>query len=635
MTGHLTLGVIGHVDHGKTALVRALTGIQTDRLKEEQARGLSIVLGFAYLAVPGGVVDLIDVPGHEDFIRTMISGATGIDGVLLIVAANEGVMPQTREHFDIARLLGVHTGLIVLTKTDLVSGEEAALAEEEVGEFVAGSFLEGAPVIRTSATLGRGVQALRDALGALEPRPPPAQRPGGFFLPVDRVFAMQGFGAVVTGTLRLGVVSTNDTVQLLPGDGTATVRGLQNHHRAVEAAGPGQRVAVNLRHVKREALARGDVLASPGLLKATRRLDVQLALLEHVGDALHNGTAVRVLFGTTEVIAKVRLLDRAALQPGATGLVQLRCRREVATHRSEHFILRSVSPVRTLGGGRILAVDPPRHRRFDDAVTRRLRSTAEGDATEMVRASLSAAGMRGAERESLREALGVSAADMAAALAAAGAVEIGRDRILSGSSYAQLKAAVVAVIERFHAQSPRKQGLPLASVPGQLPAAVGDGVLQHAVDALEAEGVLRSDGAILSRAGFDPLGRLPETQRRLAGEIETTFRSAGLTPPPIEAVLRGDSAKHDVFRLLCETGTLVRLKTYDRNSRLVLHREVLSDIERRLNDRFPYPREFAVSQVRDVLDATRKYVVPLLEHLDATGVTLRTGNVRRLRARER
>jgi len=629
MTSHLTLGVIGHVDHGKTALVRALTGIETDRLREEQERGLSIVLGFSYLESADGVIDLIDVPGHEDFIRTMISGATGIDGVLLIVAANEGVSPQTREHFDIAQLLGVGRGLIVLTKADLVTDEELALAEEDVCEFVAGSFLDGAPVLHTSALRSEGLEELRAALGRLRGREPSAEASSGFFLPIDRVFAMQGFGAVVTGTLRSGVLQTQETVEILPGGETATVRGLQNHNRAVEAAYPGQRVAVNLRNLKREKLGRGDVLASPGFLKVAQRIDVELELLGHLKDELKNGTAVRVLFGTTEIIAKVRLLDENALQPGATGLVQLRCQDNVATHRSERFIIRNMSPVFTLGGGRILDVDPPRHRRFDDSVANRLRSTADGDVPEMVRSSLAEAGMRGANREELRERLGISADDMEAAMAAADAVRVGEGRVVGQSSYVELMAGILSAIESSHKQ--KKQGLAVASIPSQLRVDVDEEVLQQAVEELEARGELQNNGSVLSRAGFDPLGSLPETERRLATELEETFRAGGLTPPPLDTVLRGDNTKRDVYRLLSETGTLVRLRTYDRNSNFVLHRDVLSDIKQRLREQFPYPSDFAVSDVRDLLGATRKYVVPLMEHLDATGVTIRTGNIRRLR----
>ena len=627
----LVLGVIGHVDHGKTALVRALTGIETDRLKEERERGLSIVLGFSYLESPEGMIDLIDVPGHEDFVRTMISGATGIDGVLLVVAANEGVMPQTREHFDIAGLLGVDRGLIVLTKTDLVSAEELALAEEDVRSFVAGSFLEAAPLVHISAVDGEGLEALKQALAGIEARASVDAEEEGSFLPVDRVFGMRGFGVVVTGTLRAGPLETNQTVEILPRGETATIRGLQNHNQPVRTACPGQRVAVNLRHRKPQALRRGDVLASVGFLKAARRIDVELRLLKHAKEPLKNGTAVRVLFGTTEVIAKVRLLDAHTLEPGAVGLVQLRCRQEVAAHTGERFILRGISPVLTLGGGRMLDIGPPRHRRFDAAVTGRLQSTAAGDPAAMVRSSLEEAGFGGADREALRLRLGLSAAEMTAAVQSTAAVEVGEGRLLDASAYARLMDGIVSAVQHFHQQNPRKQGLAMASLPKRLQADIDEAAVQQAVGQLEAQGKLRNDASILSRVDFDPLESLSAAERRLAAEIEEIFLSAELMPPPPEAVLRGEETRSGILRLLSETGVLVRLKTYDRNRHLVLHRDVLRDLRQRLRDRFPYPAEFTVAEVRDWLGTTRKYVLPLMEHLDATGVTLRTGSIRRLR----
>ncbi len=629
-TEQLTLGVIGHVDHGKTALVRALTGIETDRLKEEQERGLSIVLGFSFLESSRRTIDLIDVPGHEDFVRTMISGATGIDGVLLIVAANEGVMPQTREHFDIADLLGVDRGLIVLTKTDLVSTEELALAEDDVRSFVAGSFLDGAPLVCTSALRSDGMEALKHALTAIPARVSP-EFEEGCYLPVDRVFGMRGFGAVVTGTLRAGALGANQAVEILPGGETATIRGLQIHNQPVEIAYPGQRVAVNLRHQKRDALSRGDVLASPGFLKAARRIDVEMRLLEHAREPLKNGASVRVLFGTSEAIAKVRLLDARTLEPGASGLVQLRFRREVAAHRGERFIVRGLTPVVTTGGGRMLDIGAPRHRRFDQAVITRLQSAAEGDPAAMVRTSLADAGLEGADREALRLRLGLSPADMDTAVQSASAIEVGEGRLLDASAYRRLMESILAAVNRYHREHPRNQGLPMASIPSLLQADIDEAALQHAVDELQSRGELQNDAAILSRVDFDPLASLSAEERRLAAEIEEIFSSYGLMPPPVESVLQGDRVRTSVLRLLTDTGVLVRLKTYDRKRHLVVHRDVLRDVQQRLRDRFPYPSEFTVADARDLLGTTRKYIVPLMEHLDASGVTIRTGNIRRLR----
>ena len=633
MTGHLTLGVIGHVDHGKTALVRELTGIETDRLKEEQERGLSIVLGFSYIESSNGILDLIDVPGHENFIRTMISGATGIDGVLLVVAANEGVMPQTREHFDIAQLLGLDRGLVVLTKVDLVTAEELTLVEEEVCAFTMGSFLERAPVVRTSTLQRKGLEELRTALDGMDERESTGSTSTGFFLPIDRVFAMQGFGAVVTGTLRSGVLNSGENVEILPRKEIATVRGLQNHNQAVETVFPGQRVAVNLRNIKWEELRRGDVLASPGFLKITRRIDVELKLLKHIRGNLKNGTAVRVLFGTTEVIAKIRLLDCAELNPGSTGLGQLRFQRDVTTHRSERFIIRNISPVFTFGGGRILDTNPPRHRRFDDSVTNRLRNTADGNAIEVVRLSLNEGGMCGENIESLRERLGISSKDMEAVIGAASVVKVGEDRIISQSSYAELMDGISAVTEHFHDENPHRQGLKVTNIPSQLQVNINEEVLHQAIGELKVKGELWSNGSIVRKIDFDPLIRLPKVERRLAGELEETFRLGGLTPPSLDAVLGGDDTKQDIYQLLREMGKLVRLRTYDRDSNFVLHQDVLSDIKQKLQKAFPYPREFSISDLRDLLGTTRKYLIPLVEHLDATGVTIRIGNIRRLRDR--
>jgi selenocysteine-specific elongation factor len=631
MTGQLTLGVIGHVDHGKTALVRALTGIETDRLKEEQERGLSIVLGFSYLESADGVLDLIDAPGHEDFIRTMISGATGIDGVLMIVAANEGIMPQTQEHFDIARLLGIERGVIVITKVDLVSDDELEFVKETIQEHVEGSFLENAEMVETSAISGQGLDSLRATLTSLSENAAPKDGSNKFFMPVDRAFAMPGFGAVVTGTLRGGSVRPNDSVEILPWGGTASIRGLQVHNKAADEAQPGQRVAINLRGLKKGEIKRGDTLSAPGVLKTTRRIDAEVTLLGDQKQALKNGVAVRMLFGTTEVIAKTRLLDHKKLEPGATGLVQLRCQNCVTTHRSERFILRSVSPVLTIGGGRILDIDPPRHRRFDEAVTGRLRSTAGGDADEMVSSTLEAAGTDGIELANLKEKLGVNDANLTAALVDLDAVAVDDQRVVSRSSHEQLLGEILAAVEAHHAANPRQQGVAAGSLKKQLSSAPHADVFQHAIDEAVEQGQLHDDNGILCSSGYDPFASLSESDRKVAGDIAEIFRSAGLAPPPVDTVLRTSPSHRALFKLLMEMGQIVPLKTYDRNSKMALHRDTLRKVEQLLQENYPYPKDFAVSDVRDLLGATRKYVVPLMEHLDATGVTIRAGNTRRLR----
>ena len=581
------------------------------------------------------MIDLIDVPGHEDFIRTMISGATGIDGVVLVVAANEGVMPQTREHFDIAELLGVKRGLIVLTKTDLVSADELELAEEDVRDYLSGTFLEEAPDGAAPRRLrGDGMGDLREASGGHIPVRARPVSDGGFYLPVDQGVRYAGLrGGGYRHVARRNSCAADQAVEILPGGEPASIRGLQIHNRHVDAAFPGQRVAVNLRHRKQGALSRGDVLAAPGYLRPARRVDVELRVLQHVGEPLKNGATVRVLFGATEEIAKVRLLGTNALDPGEAGLVQLRFRRKVVAQQGERFIVRGLTPVLTIGGGSMLEVGAPRHRRFDSTVVTRLRSAAAGDTVALVRASLEEAGLESVDREALRQKLGLTEADMEAAVGSVGAIEVEGGRLMDASALGRLLDGIRAAVEQFHRQYPRRQGLAMASIPTLLKVDIDEAALRHAVNELQLRGELRNDASILSRTGFDPLASLSVDERRVAKEIDELFRTCGLMPPPVESVLRGDRVRTGVLRLLTDTGALVRLKTYDRSRHLVMHRDVLRDVRRRLRDRFPYPAEFTVADVRDELGTTRKYIVPLMEHLDATGVTIRTGNIRRLRDR--
>ena len=629
MTQGLTLGIVGHVDHGKTALVRALTGTETDRLKEERERGLSIVLGFAFLETEHGVVDLIDVPGHEDFIRAMVGGATALDGIVLCVAANEGVMPQTVEHFNIARLLGVETGFVVITKTDLVDVEALAAVEAQVERFVRGTFLEGAPVLEVAAVSGVGIDAVRDAVTRLAAAAVERETLGPCFLPLDRVFTMRGFGLVATGTLRGGEIHVGDTVEILPAGKASTVRALQNHNRAVERAAPGQRVAVNLRHLSRDDVARGDVLAMPGAIVPARRLDAEVQLLEDAEQPVKNGALVRFMTGTTEAMARLRLLDRQELLPGDVGLAQINLDRDIATRAAERFLLRSYSPMRTIGGGRILDVNPRRHRRFDAGVRLRLETAASGDVERIVEQRLEEAGGAGIRLVELAKDFGAAALD--AAVAGAGAIRVTGDVAVAPSAYGALVARVIEALEHFHREAPLKRGIDTASLANELASRASIEVVQHAVKELIAEGRVQSRHELLSIAGYDPFARLGEPERKLVGEIEQAFRAGGLAPPSSEIVVGSSKAAQVIYGLLLETGRLVRLKTYDRKAAIALHAETLEEAKRAIARKFPYPQPFAVKDVRDLLGSTRKHVVPLLEHLDATGWTVRSGDQRRLR----
>ncbi len=635
MSEQLTLGVIGHVDHGKTALVRALTGIDTDRLKEEKERGLSIVLGFSYLQGKHRMIDLIDVPGHQSFVRTMISGATGIDGALLVVAANEGIMPQTREHLDIAQLLGVDRGLIVITKRDLVSADELERIVAEVRSFVAGTFLEGAEILCTSAVTNAGLDELKAALEALRPMQDRRAILGHPFLPIDRVFVMRGFGPVVTGTLRGGCLEANAKVELLPRRLPATIRGLQVHNEAVERVEPGQRAAVNLRHVKQEDIRRGDIIAPPGLVNVTRRIDAELRLLDSCTNSLKNAATVRVLAGTIEVMAKVRLLDCRELEPGGTALVQLRFDVEIAIHPTERFVIRSFSPMRTIGGGRVLEVHPGRHRRFDAAVTDHLKTAAYGSSAAKARMLLVEAGAAGVTLEALGESLSLTTEAIRRALVDARPVAIGDAKIVDASTYGRLKEAILTGIADYHDAHPHHQGVLAAELCATLSGEPADDVFQHAVSELASDGRIEYRRGVLRLSGFDPLATLTDEKRRLAAELEEAFRRNGLAAPAFDRVVGRDRTKQELFELLCDTGRLVRLRTNYRYRTWVLHAEVLDEVIAEVQAHLRYPRKFAVSEVRKLLGSTRKYTVPLMEHLDATGVTIRMGDLHQLRVHSR
>ncbi len=628
----ITLGVVGHVDHGKTALVRALTGIETDRLEAERKRGLSIVLGFAFLETPQGVVDLIDVPGHEDFVRAMIGGSTALDGIVLCIAANEGIMPQTVEHFQIARLLGVETGLVVVTKADLVDAARRAAAAAEVARFVRGTFLESAPVLEASVASGAGLDAVRAALARLAATEITREAQGRFFLPLDRVFTMRGFGLVATGTLRGGKLHVGDTVEIQPGGRSATVRGLQNHGRPIEHAVPGQRVAVNLRHVSREEIRRGDVLAAPGFVVPARRLDGELRVLEEAGRAIPNGAVVRVLTGTTEATARLRLLDRRELAPGESGLVQLNLDRSIATRPTERYLIRSLSPPRTLGGGRVLDVNTRRHRRFDVRVADRLESAASGDLERMLRQRLEEAGAAGLRLGDLAQRLERPRAVVEEAAERLDAIRIGEDLWVTPDALVGVQAGILAVLEGLHADQPLRTGLDPGSIASALGANPPQALVRAALKRLLAEGRVQAADELFAIAGHDPFARLEGRERQLVAQIEQAFRAGGLTPPAPQDVVGQDRVTQVIYRLLLETGRLVRLKTYDRNTQIVLHASTVEDVKQALAHTFPYPQTFAVKDVRDLLRSTRRHVVPLMEHLDSMGATVRSGDLRRLRA---
>jgi len=621
----LLVGVIGHVDHGKTALTRALTGVETDRLKEEQARGVSIVPGFALLSGDSGEIDLVDLPGHERFVRAMISGATGMRAVLLAVDANEGIKPQTIEHLEIARLIGVRRGVLALTKADLASPETIRTRSEEIAAAAARAGLEAGPVIATSTLSGIGIPALSSALLGLLDEAGPGTDDGFPYLPVDRVFTRAGFGTVVTGTLRRGRLAVGDSVEIVPGGRPAVVRGLQIHGRPVDAAEPGRRTAVALRGVGLDEIARGQALSLPDLLVPTRWLDVAITAASSAESALPNGLACRLLFGTTEVAARLRLLDRQALEPGSMAQAQLHLSEDVAVPAREPFVLLLDSPATTVAGGRILDPASRRRRRNDQRVTADLAAIAAGRPAEALAVRLGQAGAIGAPLAELSRLAGTTPERVRRLLTAAGAREIA-ERFVGAPAFSALRAGTMGTLSQLHRERPMDHGASLDQVARflALPEPVTAAVLRD----LAATGEVSQAGTLWRRADFDPARNETETVRRL----EQSFRRAGLNPPDEAEAIGRDIRRRDALNYLVGSGTIIRAVDRVQRRAVLFHREAVAAAKERLLDAFPGASDgesgFLAREAGAALGISRKFSIPLLEHLDATGFTRRAGDRR-------
>ncbi|MGD9906146.1 MAG: selenocysteine-specific translation elongation factor [Vicinamibacterales bacterium] len=634
----VVVGTAGHIDHGKSSLVRALTGTDPDRLKEEKARGITIELGFAHADVaPGVTISFVDVPGHERFVRTMLAGAGGVDAVVLVVAADEGVMPQTREHFDICRLLQVRRGVVALTKADAVDDETLALATLDVRDLVAGSFLDGAPIVPVSAVSGAGLEALRQALAALGDTVERRDALGSTRLPVDRVFTMRGFGTVVTGTLVGGTLRVEDVVAVMPGPGTATVRGLHVHGRPRRDAVAGERVAVNLAGVEVDDVPRGAVLATPRSLAPTRRVDARVSLLAAAAPLAH-GARVRLHHGTAEVLARVSIAGSAAAIPsGASADVRLRLERPAVVTRRDRFILRSYSPAVTIGGGVVLDPDPPRlGLRAARALTRlealHLGDDVPADLRAAAARMLEDAGLAGGSVGSLVPRLGAPAAAVRSALAAladAGRLVVADDWAASRAALDAAGTAMLAAVAAFHRAQPLAAGVPREEARARWFATAAPALVERVFTELAAGGriVVRD---VIALAGHRL--ELSREEHEVLALLEDRFRAAGLTPPDAApaalgvALGRPAAVVDRMLQLAFKQRRLVRLDT------LVFHPEALaglkSDLAARRGAAAGATVTVDVKTFKETYGISRKFAIPLLEYLDRERVTRRAGDVR-------
>lgn len=620
---HTILGTAGHIDHGKTELVRALTGIDTDRLREEKERGISIELGFARFDLPNGVtLGVVDVPGHERFVKTMLAGAGGVDVILLVIAADEGVMPQTREHLDIVDLLGVRSGIVALTKTDLVGAEEIELAREEAEELICGTALEGAPVIPVSSVTRDGLESLVAELESLVAVVDDRSRTGPARLPVDRVFSLAGHGTVVTGTLWSGAVSPGDKLEVYPGGKTARVRSVQVHDLAVERAEAGQRTALGIAGTAKDEIARGDTLGTPGALRVTHMIDARLRLVRSARPVI-NRTRLHLHLGTSEVLARIVLLETDELKPGEEALVQMRLETPIVAERDDLFVIRSYSPVTTVGGGRVIDPAPRRHKRLRHDVLDALAVLEEGTPDDVLIHTVDEAGIDGVSEDALAEKLGRGSRETAERLASSGRLVKLEGRLYTSDGLARLAGRTRELLEAFAKGAPLEWGMSAEELRGKLSRRFD----RRALDVLLAR--LGGDGTVSRRGDLVRLGEdevsLSESQARLADDIESRLLKAGANVPTLDE-LRDSVGGPDfdaIVKLLSETGRVVKV-----TSTLLFHPKVVDEIRAAITRHFESERDLGVPAFKDMVGVTRKYAIPLLEHFDRDGTTMRSGNVR-------
>ena len=630
---HVIIGTAGHVDHGKTLLVKALTGIDTDRLVEEKKRGITIELGFAHLDFDDGTqAGIVDVPGHEKFIKNMLAGAGGIDLAMLVVAADEGFMPQTVEHLGILSLLGIQDGLVVITKADMVDPEWVEMVKDDVAAQVEGTFLEGKPVFTVSAYTGQGIAELREALKQLVHKASEKNLRTPFRLPIDRVFSVDGFGTVVTGTLIEGSVSEGDMAEILPTGVEARVRNLQVHGKDVDTAFAGQRVAVNLAGIRKADLTRGDTIAKPGSVKVSLMLDVRLQNLKNSQRTILNNSQVHLYHGSAVRLAKVVLLDRDALQPGENCYAQLRMTEEIAAKPGDRFVIRFFSPLETIGGGVVLDDCPHRHKRNDPHVLEILAIKEGGSGDEKLMQTVVEYGHSLPTLEKLASQLNRETEELKEELDAlcqgGKLLEPLPGRYLSGTVFDKLWDTCRSLLEQYHKQNPLHAGMKVAELRQKLFKATDQASADAILAAMAQEGKIKAVSDRYALADFSV--HLTKRQNNIREKLLQIYRKAGLEVPGLDEVYasfppneQGDCKQ--VVESMVTGGELVLL-----TPQLCIHRQVYDDICEKTKAFMAEHPELTLAEFRDLLGTSRKYALAVLEYYDKNKILKKDGDIRRL-----
>ena len=622
----LIIGTAGHVDHGKTVLIKALTGIDTDRFQEEKDRGISIDLGFAPFKLPDGrLAGIVDVPGHEKFIHNMLAGAGGMDLVMLVVDATEGIMPQTREHLDILELLGTKNGIVVITKIDLVEEEWRELVQDEIREELAGTFLQDVPVHAVAALKGEGIEELKELIHKLTLDLEPRDSSGPLRLPVDRSFVISGFGTVITGTLIQGSVRVGDTVSIVPPGIEVRVRNIQVHDTDVNEAGAGTRVALNLSGLEKDQVLRGSVICNPGYYRQTDLLDVSVELLEKAPRKLKNLNPVHFFLGTARTVARMHLLDKEELMPGQTALVQCRLEKPLVAERGDPFVIRSYSPMTTIGGGKVLDPFPERHRRFRPEVIEHLEElkqapSAGGDSAfirrkleELVAADISSLVKetrlgQGKVEEVLQELIAINQVQ-----------RIG-DSYLSTKKLKNFEGKLLEEIERFHKEQPLAYGISRARLKGMLPAAFNQREYDALLDDMQERKLLAVKSDLVTKYDFQPQPSAADQEK--IDKLSEVYRNGWLQPPSVREALEKAAVKQDrkdeLYSYLVSNDVLVKI-----SEELYFHREAYNAALDLLRKHFADKQKLTLAEFRDMSGSSRKFVQALLEHFDQAKITRR------------
>jgi selenocysteine-specific elongation factor len=633
------LGTAGHVDHGKTSLVRALTGIDTDRLKEEKERGITIELGFAYLDLPcGHRLGIVDVPGHEKFVKNMVAGASGMDLVAFIIAADEGIMPQTREHFEICRLLGIQRGLIIITKKDMVEPDWLELVTDDVRTFFAGSFLENAPLLEVSSTTGDGIGEVRNTLDAFVAASDFSEAHGPFRMPVDRVFSMKGFGTVITGTAISGRIKTGQELLLYPSRKSGKIRGIQVHGNDTQEAEAGHRTAINIQGLEKEAIGRGEMAASPDCLQPSYLLDAHFLYLESAKKNYKNRTRVRIHIGTAEIMGRIVLLHDEELEPGSEANVQILLEEQASCWPGDKYVVRSYSPIYTIGGGMVLNGSPRKRKRFREENKEIFSTFRDNNPENIALIHIRESGYNGLTLEKLAIKMGVFGNRLKKIVQQPLSsrkiilIEQEKQRMVSSAVYEKLEKKLRSVLASYHQKNPLKTGVAKEELRALLSRRLDQRLFQFLLNDLQKKGEIAQDQALVRL--YDHRVSLKEDEETLRRELETFYKKADLTPPTIKEVnaqfsrYPQDLVK-EVLAIMVRDAALSKV-----SEGLYFFKPSLENLKKKLVALLVKEGEIDTPAFKDMTGLSRKFSIPLLEYFDKTKITIRVGDKRILREKQ-